>query len=113
MKYAIFNLKIMFVFQKRHTVIVDKHGIFEKISSNFYIKNCIFYDLFIQCPPFFGIAPCVGTTWKESARSKIGTNSFSLEGAKLWNSCPEVIKHTTSVGIAKNEIKKHFKTLQL
>ena len=44
---------------------------------------------------------------KDSAKSKTGTNSFSIDTAKLWNNCPEVI------GIAKSEIKKHCKTFQL
>ena len=51
--------------------------------------------------------------WKDSAKSKTGTNSFSIDTAKLWNNCPEVIKLATSIGIAKSEIKKHCKTFQL
>ena len=51
--------------------------------------------------------------WKDSAKSKSGTNSFSIDTAKIWNNCPEVIKQARSVGIAKSEIKKHCKSFQL
>ena len=51
--------------------------------------------------------------WKDSAKSKSGTNSFSIDTAKIWNNCPEVIKQARSVGIAKSEIKKHCKSFEL
>ena len=51
--------------------------------------------------------------WKDSAKSKSGTNNFSIDTAKIWNNCPEVIKQARSVGIAKSEIKKHCKSFQL
>ena len=51
--------------------------------------------------------------WKDSAKTKTGSNSFSIDTAKLWNSCPDVIKHAKSLGIAKSEIKKHCKTFEI
>ena len=51
--------------------------------------------------------------WKDNAKTKTGTNSFSIDTAKLWNNCPEEIKQARSVGIAKSVIKEHCKTFQL
>ena len=44
--------------------------------------------------------------WKDTANSKVGTNSFCMDTAKLWNNCPDNIKNATTIGIAKNAIKK-------
>ena len=51
--------------------------------------------------------------WKDNAKTKTGTNSFSIDTAKIWNNCPEAIKHASSIGIAKNEIKKYCKSFEL
>ena len=51
--------------------------------------------------------------WKDNAKTKTGTNSFSIDTAKIWNNCPEVIKQARSLGIAKSEIKKYCKSFEL
>ena len=51
--------------------------------------------------------------WKDNAKTKAGQNSFSVDTAKLWNNCPDVIKTACSIGIAKKEIKHYCKSLEL
>ena len=51
--------------------------------------------------------------WKDSAITKVGRNSFNIDIAKLWNSCPDLIKNAKSIGIAKSEIKKHCRSLEI
>ena len=51
--------------------------------------------------------------WKDNAKTKTATNSFSIDTAKIWNNCPEVIKQAKSIGIAKSEIKKYSETLEI
>ena len=51
--------------------------------------------------------------WKDTAKTKTGTNSFSIDTAKIWNNCPEAIKQAKSIGIAKSEIKKYCKSFEL
>ena len=51
-------------------------------------------------------------TWKDTAKTKVGYESFSIDTAKLWNSCPEVIKSAKTIGIAKNAIKNYCMSLE-
>ena len=51
--------------------------------------------------------------WKDSAKTKAGLESFGIDTAKLWNIIPADINNATSIGIAKNAIKKFCKTLEL
>ena len=51
--------------------------------------------------------------WKDTARTKAGTESFSIDSAKLWNTIPDDIKNAPTIGIAKHAIKKFCKTLEL
>ena len=50
--------------------------------------------------------------WKDNARTKTGSESFSIDTAKLWNNSPEVIKNATTIGMAKNAIKNYCKSLE-
>ena len=50
--------------------------------------------------------------WKDSAKSKAGSESFCIDTAKLWNNISPDIKNATSLGIAKSAIKKFTKTLE-
>ena len=59
------------------------------------------------------LRPSLTKLWKDTAKTKSVKNSFSIDTAKIWNNCPEVIKTAKSVGIAKSEIKKHCKSLEL
>ena len=51
--------------------------------------------------------------WKDTAKSKVGSESFGVDTANLWNNCPEVIKNAKSIDIAKNAIKNYCKTFEL
>ena len=51
--------------------------------------------------------------WKDTAKTKSGVNSFNIDTAKLWNNCPEAIKTAKTIGLAKSEVKKHCKSLEL
>ena len=51
--------------------------------------------------------------WKDNARTKSGSSSFSIDTAKIWNQCPELIKTASSIGIAKKAIKKYCVTFEL
>ena len=51
--------------------------------------------------------------WKDTAKTKAGVNSFSIDTAKVWNNCPEVIKTAKTIGIAKSAIKKYCKSLEI
>ena len=51
--------------------------------------------------------------WKDTARTKAGAESFSIDSAKLWNTIPDDIKNAPTIGIAKHAIKKFCKTLEL
>ena len=53
--------------------------------------------------------------WKDNARTKTGSSSFSIDTAKLWNECPEEIKIkiACSIGIAKKTIKKYCATFEI
>ena len=66
-----------------------------------------------QIPSDRTLRPSSLKIWKDNAKTKTGTNSFSIDTAKLWNNCPEVIKQARSVGIAKSEIKKYCKSFEL
>ena len=50
---------------------------------------------------------------KDDARTKTGSESFSIDTAKLWNNSPEVIKNATTIGMAKNAIKNYCKSFEL
>ena len=47
------------------------------------------------------LRPSSNKLWKDNAETKSGRNSFSIDTAKLWNNCPNVIKTASSIGIAK------------
>ena len=51
--------------------------------------------------------------WKDSAKTKSGSESFCYDTAKLWNNASTVIKNASSLGIAKNNIKKFSKSLEI
>ena len=51
--------------------------------------------------------------WKDNARTKTGSCSFSIDTAKLWNGCPETIKSASSLGIAKKLIKSYCASLEI
>ena len=51
--------------------------------------------------------------WKDNAKTKTGSCSFSIDTAKLWNGCPEVIKTVSSIGIAKKAIKIYCASLEV
>ena len=50
--------------------------------------------------------------WKDTAKTKVGSESFSIDTAKLWNNCPEIVKNAITIGIAKNAIKNYYKSLE-
>ena len=50
--------------------------------------------------------------WNDEAHSKAAKISFSRDIAKLWNSVPDSIKNVLKLNSAKNEIKKHCKTIE-
>ena len=51
--------------------------------------------------------------WKDTAKTKSGVNSFNIDTDKLWNNCTEAIKTAKTIGLAKSEVKKHCKSLEL
>ena len=51
--------------------------------------------------------------WKDNAKTRTGSNSFSIDTAKLWNNCPEGIKNACSLSITKKKIKLYSKTFEL
>ena len=51
--------------------------------------------------------------WKDSARTKVGNESFCFDTARLWNEAPPNIKNALSIGIARNAIKKFSRTLEV
>ena len=51
--------------------------------------------------------------WKDTANTKVAMNSFCMDTAKLWNNCPNNITNATTIGIAKNAIKKFARTLEI
>ena len=59
------------------------------------------------------LRPSSTKLWKDNARTKIGSNSFSIDTAKLWNECPEEKKTACSIGIAKKAIKKYCATFEI
>ena len=51
--------------------------------------------------------------WNDNAKTKMGTESFSIDTAKLWNNCPVEIKTAKSLGIAKKSIKHYCASFEL
>ena len=51
--------------------------------------------------------------WKESAKTKVASESFSIDAAKLWNNATDEIKNALTLRGAKREIKKFCKTLEI
>ena len=48
--------------------------------------------------------------FNDSARLKIGSHSFNIDAARLWNLAPASIREATTITMAKSAIKKHVKT---
>ena len=51
--------------------------------------------------------------WKDSAKTKVGNESFCFDTARLWNEATPEIKNANSLGIARNAIKKFTRTLEI
>ena len=51
--------------------------------------------------------------WKDSAKTKVASESFSIDAAKLWNNATDEIKNALTLRGAKREIKKFCKTLEI
>ena len=51
--------------------------------------------------------------WKDTTKSKTGGESFCFDTAKLWNNISHEIKNASSIGIARNAIKKFAKTIEI
>ena len=51
--------------------------------------------------------------WKDSAKSKAASESFSIDSAKLRNNAPKIITNALTLSGAKHEIKKFYKTLEI
>ena len=50
--------------------------------------------------------------WKDDARSKAASESFSRDCAKLWNNAPANIKNAKTLSLAKKEIKLYCRSLE-
>ena len=50
---------------------------------------------------------------KDSARTKIGENSFCMSAARMWNSAPAEIKQCSTLTLAKKRIKEFCKTMPI
>ena len=50
---------------------------------------------------------------KDSARTKIGENSFCMSAARMWNSAPAEIKQCPTLTLAKKRIKEFCKTMPI
>ena len=46
--------------------------------------------------------------WKDDAKFKAASESFSRDTAKLWNNAPIKIKNAPNLSCAKREIKKNI-----
>ena len=51
--------------------------------------------------------------WKDTAKSKAGSESFCIDTAKLWNNISPEIKNAKTIGISRNAIKKFCRTLEI
>ena len=49
--------------------------------------------------------------WKDDAKTTAAKVSFSRDCARLWNNCPDIITHATTLNLAKKKIKKYCSTL--
>ena len=51
--------------------------------------------------------------WKDSAKTKAAKESISIDCARLWNSAPQEITSAVTKAIAKKEIRKFSRTLEI
>ena len=51
--------------------------------------------------------------WKDSAKSKAAKESMSIDCAKLWNITPSEVTNAATKTVAKKEIKKFARTLEM
>ena len=51
--------------------------------------------------------------WKDSAKSKAAKESMSIDCAKLWNIAPSEVTNAATKTVAKKEIKKFARTLEM
>ena len=51
--------------------------------------------------------------WKDNAKTKVGSESFCFDTARLWNNATTDIKNASSIGRAKSAIKKFARTLEI
>ena len=51
--------------------------------------------------------------WKDDYKTKAARENVSRDTARLWNNAPTVIKMAHSLNLAKKEIKKYVRTLEI
>ena len=51
--------------------------------------------------------------FKDNAKTELGSKSFCISGAKLWNQCPKEIRETKTLIAAKKLIKSYSKTMPI